>query len=731
MARNRTKSFLPIARGDNRLSVHNEGAPEIVLIGTVGKNWFSDEGITEKEFRDALKTVPRGTNVTVKVNSEGGSVKEGLGIYNAIKERRDDITVRVTGYALSIASVFPLAASKVISPKSSIWMMHKAWSFTEGNADDMEQSAEMLKQHDETLAEIYAAETGKPIQEMRDAMAAETWLRGSEAVDFGLADEGDETDDANASFRPLSAEFIGRCKNLSGAVLNMVAPNQKPISGSLTPPASKPNNTDSIMNRKQVEALLKKHAIEFPADATDEQLAALLETIPANQKPPTPPAPPAPPANTGETVTAAEFRAEKRKRIHAEVIRRGENKIANASIETWVNRAMADETSVLSEIDGMPVAFDAGQPIRAAGRVEIVTDGGLDKIRAAHKTASARYGAMRADWNELFVDACKRDARSGAINGSQHDLFRNLALAGINPFSHSRVQLPLNANTITSVLTNFLIDGSVTDLQNRWAMLRAFSLDFNTDGYKPLAPGILKHVTAGSTAQTNPTSYESGNSTVAPVTVTPAEHSVSYQISNTDLNSGVRMADLVTVNTANFANIVIEAALAPVTTANFTGGSVVSAAAVFGFSDLAQIQALLKKSPIKNLILDGAYIARIANTPGFFQTAGVVGGSPQAWKAFGWDGIYQNTDWTGAGANAVGFACHPQAIGGIIGLPMLPAIIPGNILASNVVTVEGLDIQILAEAWFNPATRTSWNSLRVMDGWSKVDATAGFLITSA
>jgi hypothetical protein len=286
------------------------------------------------------------------------------------------------------------------------------------------------------------------------------------------------------------------------------------------------------------------------------------------------------------------------------------------------------------------------------------------------------------------------------------------------------------ANTITSVLTNFLMDGSVTDLQNRWAMLRAFSLDTRPDGYKPLAPGVLKHVTAGSAAQTNPTTYESGNSTVAPVTVTPAEHSVSYQISNIDLNSGVRMQDLVTINTANFANVVIEAATAPITAANFTGTATVSSAAAFSFSDLASLQALLKKSPIKNLIIDGAYIARIANTPGFFQTAGTVGGSPQAWRAFGWDGIYQNTDWTGAGTNMQGFACNPQAIGGIIGLPLLPALIPGNILSSTVMTVEGLDVQVLAEAWFNPATRTSWNSLRVMDGWAKVDATAGFILTS-
>src|SRR5512146_1553217 len=109
-------AFVPVVRGQNRLEVRNEGDEhELVLIGAIGKSWYDDSGITEQEVRDALKTIPKGKPIVIKINSEGGSVKEGLGIYNAIKDRRADISAKVTGYALSIASVFPLAASKVIS----------------------------------------------------------------------------------------------------------------------------------------------------------------------------------------------------------------------------------------------------------------------------------------------------------------------------------------------------------------------------------------------------------------------------------------------------------------------------------------------------------------------------------------------------------------------------------------------------------------------------------------
>src|SRR6478752_7062841 len=99
------KSFTPIARGNNRLEVRAEkDVYELVLLGAVGGSWWDDGGIKEKEVRDALKTIPKGKPINVRINSEGGSVKEGLGIYNAFLQRSKDITAYVDGYALSIAS---------------------------------------------------------------------------------------------------------------------------------------------------------------------------------------------------------------------------------------------------------------------------------------------------------------------------------------------------------------------------------------------------------------------------------------------------------------------------------------------------------------------------------------------------------------------------------------------------------------------------------------------------
>jgi ATP-dependent protease ClpP protease subunit len=741
------KAFVNISRGNNRLEVSakDNGPHELFLIGAVGGSFWDDSGIKEKEVRDALKSIPKGKPINVHINSEGGSVQEGLGIYNAFKQRSADITAYVDGYALSIASVFPLAASKVVSPKSAIWMIHKPWSDVRGDDDQMEKAAEMLKEHGEMMAEIYAEETGKPIQEWRDAMAKETWIRGSEAVNFGLADETDASSVAASAYRPLPAAYLDRCKN-GVAAMGLMFGNH-PVSNiysQFAPAANTPGsvNTQTISagvpggarnthRMDKIKALLKKHGIEVAEDATEETLMAALENIPTTKSDNT--------DKSGKTIVLdaglssqiaamqKQLAEEKKARVSAALDGFiADMKLTNDERDEELALCMENEARLKTIAKRTPHTISGNSAMGTTFNISAV-DPVLD-LKTKHPVRAERYKVEVNDWNQILIEACRRDVRSGSV---KDPLFAALASAGINPFSNQQMPFPQNANTITSVLTSFLMDGSVTDLQNRWAMLRAFSMDTRPDGYKPLAPGILKHVTAFSTAQTDPTSYESGNSTVAPVTVTPHEHSVSYQISNIDLNSGVRMQDLVTGNTANFANVVIEAAIAPISVANFGAATVIRAAELFSFTDLATLQAALKKSSIKNLIIDGSYIARISNVPGFFQVAGTVGGSPQAWKPYGWDGIYNNTDWTGSAANAQGFACNPQAIGGIIGLPILPSVNTSGVFSSSTMTVDGLDIQVLAEAWFNPATRTSWNSLRCIDGFAKVDATAGFILTSA
>lgn len=724
----RRAGLQPIA-GVNKLEVRNEADEDhIYLAGSVGSSWWDEEGITEKEVRDALKSVAPGRRIRVHINSEGGSVKEGLGIYNAFKQRRDSITAEVNGYALSIASVFPLAAGRVVSPRSAIWMIHKAWSWAAGNSEDMEDARKMLEEHDEMLAEIYSAETERPIEEMRQAMKEETWVRGSQAVEFGLADEtdSDEEEDSQASYAQLPSAWLDRCKNISPHILNALKPCGGGTEAASKSGELKPNKT---MNRDKVLALLKKHGITVEDSATDEQLEAALNKL-AERKP-EPAANPAAGIDPEEikTIRAAlketndALARERRNRITLRLDNLVvESKLTKDERDEEVALCLADETRIdrvlakrQPQLDGVPAL---------SGTIIVGAESPMEEIGKL-PTAAARFARMKNDWESLYRDAIVRDARGDKFRGA-----RRYADPAAN-----RYGLPVAVNTYSATLiTDFLIDGSITPLQNRWAALRAFSREFSTDTYKPTATGQVKYVSAASAAQTNPTNFETGDSTVDAKSISVDQISKSFHVTNNELNSGLRMENLIDINLGVFSDAVITVATADITEANFAnyaGGSYIAAPAAFGWSDMALLWGALKKANQKHAVLDGEYVGMLLNSPTFFQQ-GLNGQSGENATRFGWDGIWTNTNWTGAGAGVRGFVCHPQAIGVIAGLPLEPPQgVPGNTLTQSVFTVPEIGISVAVHTWFSLASRTSWMSYDVMFGAEEIDTTAGIIIKAA
>lgn len=626
-------SFKTITRGKNSLEIRNEGATaELLLIGAVGGSWFDDSGILESEVRDALKEIPNGKPIAARINSEGGSVQEGLGIYNAFKERSADITAHIEGFALSIASIIPLAASKVVSPKSAIWMMHKAWSYAAGNSDDMDKASKMLSTNDEMLAEIYASATGKPIQEMRDAMTAETWIRGSAAVDFGLADETDSEPDAKASaYRPLPENYLNRCRNVAPAILNTLRITQNPPVA-VAPEAPAKTTPSKIMEPKTEPAAAQSPAID--TSALEAKILAL------------------------ETKTA-------------------EQEIAITAMKA--------------------------QPL--AGRASVIGDA-HDRMIEAKEGVEKRLIIVN-QWSDIRKSAAAKIERENS--NMEKDARRIFA-----------------ANTVSANITTQLLSQTVyTILQNRLAMLKGFFLDVQTDPVKPLATIQVPKITAGATAQTDPTDWESGNSTVSATAVTMHEYSVSFNASNADIQSGMRMGWLTYINAITMANKIVDVVLAPVTVANFGAATVTSAAAAFGFSDLQNLWAAAKDFDIRNLVLDGSYWARLipANTFGF----ALNNGAPN----YAFDGIWYHNRWSAAGANIVGAVFSPQSIAIAPGLPLEPAGMGYQFSSLATTLMPEIGFSVQSASWFKPGTRVQWSAFDLMLGVSAADGSAAKLIASA
>lgn len=129
-----------------------------------------------------------GSDILVEVNSGGGAVFAGSEIYTKLKAYEGKVTARVVGLAASAASVILMGADEIeISPTAQI-MIHNAWSYIEGNADEMEVQASILRGIDKSIQSAYLAKTGLSEDELKGYMDSETWMTAKEAVELGFAD---------------------------------------------------------------------------------------------------------------------------------------------------------------------------------------------------------------------------------------------------------------------------------------------------------------------------------------------------------------------------------------------------------------------------------------------------------------------------------------------------------------------------------------------------------------
>lgn len=162
---------------------------ELLLYGDFGTNWFVD-GIVANEVVAALRDYGDAKPLTVRINSQGGDVFEGVAVYNALRRREGDTTVVVDGLAASIASVVAMAGRSVRMSPASMMMIHEPWTVAAGNAAEMRKTAETLDTVRNALIDAYAGKVSDR-QWLADQMAAETWYTAQEAVDAGLADSVD------------------------------------------------------------------------------------------------------------------------------------------------------------------------------------------------------------------------------------------------------------------------------------------------------------------------------------------------------------------------------------------------------------------------------------------------------------------------------------------------------------------------------------------------------------
>lgn len=184
------------------LAVRPKGdATEIDLYGEIG--FF---GVSAERFKEVLNGIST-SEIHLFINSPGGSVFDGIAIYNDLIAHPAKVIVTVRGLAASIASVIAMAGDQLIMGDGSFLMIHNSWTVAVGDTREMGKISRTLAQFDKSIAGIYADKTGIKVAEIAGLMDDETWFDAESAESNGFADSVEAKSTNEKSKVDASAAF--------------------------------------------------------------------------------------------------------------------------------------------------------------------------------------------------------------------------------------------------------------------------------------------------------------------------------------------------------------------------------------------------------------------------------------------------------------------------------------------------------------------------------------------
>lgn len=138
-----------------------------------------------------LESVDSSKDISIYINSPGGSVYAGLGMYDTMQFIKPEIATICTGMAASMGAVLMCAGQKgkrSALPHSRI-MIHQPMGGAQGQASDIEITAREILKLKEELYEIIAKHSGQKIDKVHNDSDRDYWMKAEEALKYGMIDE--------------------------------------------------------------------------------------------------------------------------------------------------------------------------------------------------------------------------------------------------------------------------------------------------------------------------------------------------------------------------------------------------------------------------------------------------------------------------------------------------------------------------------------------------------------
>jgi ATP-dependent protease ClpP protease subunit len=163
-------------------------AAEILIYGDIGESWYGDTIAASSFVREVAALDVE--QMTVRINSYGGSVTDGIAIHNSLKRHKAHVTTVVDGIAASISSLIAMAGDTVEMAENAQLMLHAPWGYNSGNSAAMRDFADMLDSWADSMSTTYAAKTGTDKAEILALLmdGKDHWYTAEQALEAKFVD---------------------------------------------------------------------------------------------------------------------------------------------------------------------------------------------------------------------------------------------------------------------------------------------------------------------------------------------------------------------------------------------------------------------------------------------------------------------------------------------------------------------------------------------------------------
>ena len=244
---------------------------EVSIYGTIG-----GFDINAKDFAEDLKGIDADT-IHLRVDSPGGSVIDGISIFNALQRHPAKVVTHIDSLAASMGSVVAMAGDEVRMANNALIMIHEPWTVAMGNAEELRKNADTLEKMSGNILQAYSRSQYTP-EQVADLMKEETWMTAQDALDAGFIDYIDDGLKAVASIVDAanSVELQVPTEKLIASIngkLDAVAKQRDDLSAKLT--AQSQELVDTRAELEAAEIVLKE------VDEKESAFKAELETAKA------------------------------------------------------------------------------------------------------------------------------------------------------------------------------------------------------------------------------------------------------------------------------------------------------------------------------------------------------------------------------------------------------------------------------------------------------------------